>query len=55
LSHFLVLFAALEDPGGLDIVPLLAQADFYSGSLYPPESGIKPMLVHWQRQRHAFS
>lgn len=33
-----MLFVALEDPGGLDIAPLIAQSDFYSASLYPPES-----------------
>jgi putative acetyltransferase len=33
-----VLRVAVEDPGGPDIVPLLAQSDTYSASLYPPES-----------------
>lgn len=33
-----MLSLAAEDPGGLDVAPLLAQSDSYSASLYPPES-----------------
>lgn len=33
-----MLCVAVEDPGGPDIAPLLAQSDAYSASLYPPES-----------------
>src|SRR5690348_15402125 len=36
---------SIEDPGRSDVVALLGQSDFYSASMYPPESRHQPDLA----------